>query len=387
MERVMSPVQVTQLNIPPGMIDLGVGQPDPQLLPLAAMRTATAHRISQPDPLPWLAYGVEQGNGCFREALAQFLSQEYERPVAASDLFVTNGASQGLSMVCSRFTRPGDTIFVEDPTYFLALRIFADHGLRVVGVPMDTEGMQLDALEEALARHRPVLVYTIPSFHNPTSVTLSEARRARLVELALTHGFTIVADEVYQLLRYTVTPPPPLAAWADTGSVLSLGSFSKILAPGLRLGWIQASARPLERLVHNGLLDSGGGLGPFTSSMVQSALELGLQGEHLSRLRRAYEERAAALCDAIREHLPASVQLDPPGGGFFVWLRLPPGIDARELLPVARQHDVAFQPGSTFSHAQRSEGYVRLCFAYYDCAQLATGVRRFAQALQELGCD
>jgi DNA-binding transcriptional MocR family regulator len=366
------------------MIDLGVGQPDPELLPLAAMRTATAHRISQPDPLPWLAYGVEQGNGFFREALAQFLSQEYERPVAANDLFVTNGASQGLSMICSLFTRPGDTVLVEDPTYFLALRVFADHQLEVVGVPMDRDGMQVDALEERLVRHRPVLVYTIPSFHNPTSATLSAARRERLVELALRHGCTIVADEVYQLLHYTVTPPPPLAVWADTDAVLSLGSFSKILAPGLRLGWIQAGAGRLERLVHNGLLDSGGGLGPFTSSMVESAIELGLQGEHLLRLRRAYEERATALCDALREYLPPSVDFDVPGGGFFVWLRLPEGLDAHELLPIARRHDVGFQPGRSFSCTQGSRACARLCFAYYDREQLVAGVRRLARALEEL---
>jgi DNA-binding transcriptional MocR family regulator len=168
--------------------------------------------------------------------------------------------------------------------------------------------------------------------------------------------------------------------------VISLGSFSKILAPGLRLGWIQAGAQRLERLVHNGLLDSGGGLGPFTSSMVESALELGLQREHLLRLRRAYEERAAALCDALREHLPPGVELDVPGGGFFVWLRLPEGVDAQELLPIARRHDVAFQPGRAFSCTHGSQACVRLCFAYYDREQLAEGVRRLARALEALGC-
>ena len=380
----MSQVQVTQLNIPEGMIDLGVGQPAPGLLPLELMRTATAHRIAQEDPLPWLAYGVEQGNGFFRDALARFLTRGYGLPVAASDLFVTNGASQGLAMICSLFTRPGDKVIVEDPTYFLALRIFADHGLEVVGVPMDDNGMLVDALEEKLAEHRPALVYTIPTFHNPSSVTLSEARRERLVELSVRHDFVIVADEVYQLLSYRSAPPPPLAAWAGADTVLSLGSFSKILAPGLRLGWIQAGARRIDRLVHNGLLDSGGGLSPFTSSMVQSAIELGLQDQHLGDLRRAYLERATALCAALREHLPSTVGFDTPDGGFFLWLRLPEEIDARDLLPIARKHDVAFQPGSTFSCTRGARSHARLCFAYYSCEELTEGAIRLARALNSL---
>jgi DNA-binding transcriptional MocR family regulator len=214
----MSPVQITQLNIAPGVIDLGVGQPDPELLPFERMREAIAHRIAQPDPLPWLAYGVEQGNGYFRVALARFLAEGYRLPVAADDLFVTAGASQGLDLVCSLFTRPGDTILVEDPTYFLALRIFADHGLTAVGVPMDRLGVVPDALAEALAEHRPALFYTVPTFHNPTSVTLAEARRERVVELALRHQVPIVADEVYHLLPHGSAPPPPLAAWAGTGA-------------------------------------------------------------------------------------------------------------------------------------------------------------------------
>jgi 2-aminoadipate transaminase len=378
----MSPFQVTQLNIPEGMIDLGVGQPSPALLPVELMRTATAHRTAHSDPLPWLAYGVEQGNGFFRDALARFLAREYAMPVVADDLFVTNGASQGLAMICSLFTRPGDTIFVEDPTYFLALRVFADHGLRVVGVPMDDDGMIVDALEEKLRDHRPALVYTIPTFHNPSSITLCLARRQRLVELASRHGFVIVADEVYQLLSYGSTPPPPLAAWIASDAVLSLGSFSKILAPGLRLGWIQAGPRRIERLVKNGLLDSGGGLNPFTSSMVQSVLELGLQDQHLVALRRAYLERATALGDALRRHLPPTIEFDAAGGGFFLWLRLPESLDARALLPIARAQHVGFQPGAAFSCTGALHNRARLCFAYYDCDDLRTGAIRLAAVLR-----
>ena len=154
----------------------------------------------------------------------------------------------GLDLICTLFSKPGDTIFVEEPSYFLALRIFADHGLNVVSLPMDKQGLVIEAIEEYLDREKPVFLYTIPTFHNPSSVTLAADRRARLNQLSREHNFLIVADEVYQLLNYEGAPPSPLAAYIDGNSVISLGSFSKIMAPGLRLGWIQAGGEILARL-------------------------------------------------------------------------------------------------------------------------------------------
>ncbi len=164
-------IQTTQLEIPPGMIHLGIGQPDPSLLPLALMRTAAEHRLSH-DDASLLAYGAESGDGYFRLALAQFLTEHYHKPVDADDLFVTAGASQGLDLICTLFTKPGDTIFVEEPSYFLALNIFRDHGLNIIGLPMDEDGLMVEALEESLTQHHPAFLYTIPTFHNPSSITL-----------------------------------------------------------------------------------------------------------------------------------------------------------------------------------------------------------------------
>lgn len=376
----MSTVQTTQLNIPPGMINFGVGQPDPSLLPLVPLQKAAEHRFSQNNPLI-LAYGVEQGNGLFRIALAEFLSRSYSTPVGANELFVTNGNSQGLDFVCTLFSRPGDTIFVEEPTYFLALRIFADHGLNVIGLPTDEEGLVIEAVEENLAEHRPVFLYTIPSFHNPSAVTLSQARRERLVSLSEEYNFLLVADEVYHLLAYTATPPAPLGSYIAAETVLSLGSFSKILAPGLRLGWIQTGPALIERLVHNGLLDSGGGLNPFTSAIVRSALELGIQAEHLAQLKTIYRRRIVTMCRALRQQLPASVTFTEPDGGFFVWLCLPEDIDAGALVDDARRHNVGFEPGLSFSSRRQLRNYARLSFAYYDTAAIEEGVERLAQVI------
>jgi 2-aminoadipate transaminase len=188
-------IQTTQLDIPPGMIHLGIGQPDPSLLPLALMKNAAEHRLSHGDA-SLLAYGAESGDGYFRLALARFLTAHYHKPVDADDLFVTAGASQGLDLICTLFTKPGETIFVEEPSYFLALNIFRDHGLNIIGLPMDEDGLIIEALEENLTQHHPAFLYTIPTFHNPSGVTLSAARRERLVQLSQEHNLLIVADEV-----------------------------------------------------------------------------------------------------------------------------------------------------------------------------------------------
>jgi len=374
-------IQTTQLDIPPGMIHLGIGQPDPSLLPLALMKNAAEHRLGH-DDRSLLAYGAESGDGYFRLALARFLTEHYHKPVDADDLFVTAGASQGLDLICTLFTKPGDTIFVEEPSYFLALNIFRDHGLNIIGLPMDEDGLMVKALEENLIQHNPAFLYTIPTFHNPSSITLSAARRERLVQLSQEHNLLIVADEVYHLLAYDTVPPQPLANYADTGPILSMGSFSKILAPGLRLGWIQANQALRQRLVRSGLLESGGGLNPFTSKLVQSALELGLQLDHLVNLKTVYGQRMDFLSTALRRHLGSFVSFSEPRGGFFIWLRLPEQIDAEAFLSEARQHNVGFQPGIRFSSRQSLKNYIRLCFSFYDTPELETAAGRLGEVLR-----
>ena len=377
----VKPIRIAQLEIPPEMIDFGSGQPGMDLLPVSILRQAAENQLARTDP-SFLAYGAEQGNGYFRIALAKFLSQQYRLPVAAEDLFITAGASQGLDLICTLFTRPGDTIFVEEPTYFLALRIFADHGLNVVSLPMDDDGLVVEALEEKLSQFKPVLLYSVPTFHNPSSITLGAGRREQLLHLSLEHNFLIVADEVYHLLSYDAAPPPPpLAAYIESGSVLSLGSFSKIMAPGLRLGWIQAGARLIERFVACGLLDSGGGLNPFTSAVICSAVELGLQEQQLAKLKNTYSQRKIALNRALKGHLPDSVRFIEPAGGFFFWLEFPDGIETEKILAEAQRNNVGFLPGIKFSSSKGLRKHARLSFSYYDIPRLEEGVKRLAAVI------
>ena len=315
----------------PDIIDIGKGQPSLSLLPLAAWRTATDHCLAQGDA-ELLQYGADEGNAAFRNSLAQFLSRRYAMPVTAAELVVSAGVSQALDLVCTRFTRPGDTIFVEEPTYFLALEIFRDHGLQVVGIPIDGDGIRIDALQDALVHHRPAFLYTIPSFQNPTGTTMSVARREQLMAVSHTHDLLVVADEVYHLLDFGTAPSPPLAAYGQSARVLSLGSFSKICAPGVRLGWVQGAPDVLRTITTSGVVQSGGGLNPFVSGVMRSLIDLGLADAVLDGLRRVYAERSAVLCRALRERLPAVTFVEPTGG-YFVWAQLPAARSAAEFLP------------------------------------------------------
>ena len=360
---------------PEGMINFGVGQPSADLLPIDLVRKATEYFLQTAQPLD-LNYGVLQGDQRFRDSLATFLTENYGKPVDADSLFVTGGNSQALDLVCSHLSSPGDTIIVEEPCYFLAFQIFADHGLNIVSVPVDHDGLDIKALEETLARTRPALLYTVPSYQNPSGRTLSAMRRKRLVELSQEHDFLILADEVYQLLSYFDSPPDALGTLSESGTVLSLGSFSKILAPALRLGWIQTSNDRVNRLTKIGAVNSGGSLNHFTSHIVRHAIDLGLQQTHLERLRRAYRGRVEAMDAALKEHFSDHATWTRPDGGYFFWLKLNRDTGTRELRHKAKEMDVSFQAGEFFSASSRMKNYIRLSFAYYNEEDIRTGIAR-----------
>jgi DNA-binding transcriptional MocR family regulator len=370
---------ITQSQMTPNVIDLGAGEPNPAMFPLDMLRHAAEVRLSQNDR-SFLQYGTEQGDGYFRLALAKFLSAGYKLTLDPENLFVTAGVSSALDLLCTLFTQSGDTIFVEENTYFVAPRIFADHHLNIIPIAMDENGLIIESLEANLRIHKPKFLYTIPIHHNPTGTTLTEPRRARLLELAQQFDFLILADEVYQLLSYTDDPPKPFAAHIDNENVISLGSFSKILAPGLRLGWIQAHDKVIKRLVGSGLLDSGGGMNPFTSAIVRGMLESGDLEKNIGKLKQIYQNQLSAMDEALRLHLP-DVAYHVPNGGYFVWLRFPEQIDASELRQRAKTFKVGLRQGALFSTTSGSKNNVRLCFAYYDETHIEEGILRLKACL------
>lgn len=380
-ERLLA--QTTQAWARPDMTDLGIGQPNDGILPVELLARAAAAQLERGLRHP-LQYGTERGDGHLRLALARFLEPRYRLAVDPEPILITNGNSQAIDLVCGVLTRPGDVVFVEDPTYHLALDIFRDHHVQLVGIPMDDDGLSIEALREALTRHRPTLLYTIPSFHNPTGITLSSDRRQELTALAQEHDFVVVADEVYHLLHYrrgARAHPEPMAAHVGSGAVLSLGTFSKILAPGLRLGWIQGAEPLLARLAARGSIVSGGGLNPYTSSLVTAVLDDGSLDLYLGSLQALLARRLDVMDAGLRAHFPAEVTWTKPNGGYFFWLRFPDGTDTARFEPEAAARQVGFRPGRLFSLSGRGSERMRLSFAYYDAAAIDPAVAALGQAI------
>jgi 2-aminoadipate transaminase len=373
-------LHTTQAVVEPGFIDLSLGHPSPGLLPAELLRRASV-RVLDREGSSGLQYGYEQGESRFRRRLAEFLSRAQGHRLREEQLFVSGGASQALDLACTLFASAGQAVLVEEPTYFLALRIFADHGLVVESLPTDGQGLIVEALEERLRGPRPAFLYVIPAYQNPSGTTLAEPRRRRLAELSRSHQLLVLADEVYQLLSYGEPPPLPLARFIEEAPILSLGSFSKILAPGLRLGWVAGSPERLRRFAECGLLDSGGGLAPFGSALARSLLEEDLLGAHVEHLRQVYGQRAQVLGGALKRHLGQRARFLEPRGGFFYWLTFPETVDTRVLLPRAQAERVRFLPGSRFSSSGALGNCLRLSLSYHAAEELEEGARRLGAAL------
>ena len=378
------------ISIPEGVIDLGWGHPSPRLHPTDMLRRATDIVLADGAPIP-LQYGATQGYGPLLHSLAEFLSAQdsYTSPVSPQELFLTAGASQAIDHTTTLFTQTGDTVFVEEPTYYLIQSIFEDHGLKVVGVPTDNDGLRMDALEAMLADRSvpaPKMLYIIPTYQNPSGSVLPADRRSKLVELAQQHGFLVLADEVYNLLHYGKPPPPPIASFdtSDDGCVISLGSFSKILGPGLRTGWLQARPPVIQRFATAGLTISGGGLNHFTSTLVHAVLEQGMLQDNIAILRSTYGERVSAMSAAVRKHLGDAVDFTAPGGGYFFWLTFNDGTNTDALLPIAQEQGVNYRPGTAFSAQGAFTNAIRLAFALYEPDMLAEGIHRIAAAHRNL---
>jgi DNA-binding transcriptional MocR family regulator len=362
-----------------GVINFSVGQPSADLLPLRLLAGGCERFFADAAPFD-LNYGQRQGDARFRTALAAFLAAAGGAPVDPDSLMLTGGISQALDFVCGRLAKAGDVVFVEEPSYPYAFQIFRDHGLEVVGVPLDGAGMDLAAFERALAARRPKLVYTIPAFHNPTGQVLERARRDRLLALSREHGFIILADEVYQLLHHGTPPPASFGTRCAEGRVVSLGSFSKILAPGLRLGWIQAAPAELEHVLASGALVSGGNFNHFTSHVVRKILEAGELAPFVASLRACYSGRAQAMDAALRKHLSGIVRWEKPGGGYFFWLELPEGADAAAHTAAASAAGTGFLPGAACSSTGGLRHCLRLSFAHYSVADIHEGIARLRKA-------
>lgn len=360
---------------PKGTINLGIGQPSADLLPVDLVRQASQAFFDGAQPLE-LNYGVTQGDERFLDSLAAFLTEGYDSETTADQLFVTGGNSQALDLASAVFANPGDTVFVEEPSYFLAFQIFRDHGLNIVGIPVDEDGLMTDALQRELEKTKPAFLYTIPSYHNPGGQCTSATKRRKIVELANEHDFLILADEVYQLLHYYDPPPPAYGTMVESERVVSLGSFSKILAPAMRLGWIQTSDELRSQLMAEGFINSGGSINHISSHIVRQAIDNGSLASHIKELQRVYRGRLQAMDDALHEHFSGIAEWSRPEGGYFFWLTFDESVDTATLKDKARELETGFQSGNVFSTKGQFNNCLRLCFAHYNEDDIREGIVR-----------
>ncbi len=369
----------------PGIIDLGWGHPDPQLLPVAAIRRAADRTLDRYGSHA-LEYGYAAGPGPLLDWLSARIEENEGRAPGPDEIMLTGGSSLGLDQLLTQLAGPGDTLLVESPTYHLAIRTMQDHRLNLVPVPSDENGLQVDALREILADLRrqgraPRALYTVPTFNNPTGISLALDRRRALVQFGAESDLLIIEDDVYRDLSYDAPPPPSLWSLAPVGVVARLGSFSKSLAPGLRLGWMTAGQELISRFTLGGLLDSGGGINHLTAMIVATLCEEGDFDAQVSLFRRVYTERRDALAAALARHLPAACQLSRPGGGFFVWVVLPPDVDSATLLPRAEELGVSFVPGRVFHPDGLGSNTLRLAFTLYQPDELVRAAEALGRAL------
>jgi 2-aminoadipate transaminase len=363
-----------------GVIDLTWGHPDPSAFATEDIAAAMDDLLVRSG---WqaLSYGAPAGAAMVRTAVADHLAL-VDAPVSPRSVLMTAGSSGGLDLVLSLLTTPGDVVFVEQPTYFLALRIFADHGIRVVGLRSDDEGPLPSDLRERAAAvtregHR-ALLYLIPTYANPTGRCLPEVRAVALLEAAAACGVRVIEDDVY---RDTALSPPPSLFSIDPANVIRLGSFSKSLAPGLRVGFLTAASDLVDTLAGCGLLDSGGGTNHLAAMLVGELVRSGRFGEIAAASHRRLADRRAALVDALDTGMFA---FDPPGGGFFVWLRLPDGVEAARFVEAARVAGVLVSNGNSFFAGEPPAAYVRLSFSMLHESLLRDGAVQLAAVAR--GC-
>lgn len=365
----------------PDMISLSGGMPDVRKVPTRAVAQAAYDAIMN-EGAAALQYGSSEGRMQLRTIIAELMAEIGVR-LKPDDLIVTAGAQQALDLIAKAFVTPGDVIIAEGPTYVGALQAFSAYEPDIRCIPMDEHGMRMDLLEETLRELGPrgaKFIYTIPTFQNPGGVTMSAERRRRLLELAHEYDIPVVEDDPYGRLRFEGGHLKPLRALDD--EVIYLGTFSKIFAPGLRLGWVTAPA-PISAkilLVKQGADLCGSAFAQVTAERYfnDTRWQRTLQG-----LVRTYAERRDAMLEAIEEHFPAEARYTRPEGGFFVWVELPPFVDTKAMLAEAVDRGVTYVPGDGFFPDGRGRNCMRLAFCYAEPEAIREGIVRLAEVLED----
>src|SRR5687768_13308048 len=366
----------------PQPISFASGIGDAHLFPAEDFRKVL-QTVMRRDGIVALDYGKPNGHAPLRETIAHILASQGLQ-TRSENVLITAGSQQALSLISQLLLKPGDVILVESPTYSGALDLFRSLDFKVVGIPIDGQGMQVEVLEKLLQQHHPKLIYTIPNFHNPTGTCLSNPRRRELIVLADRYNIPILEDDFVGDLRYEGRTQPALKALDPGGRVIYINTFSKILMPGLRVGFLVAKGP-----VYNALVNFKRVNDLATSTLVQRALEayvtVGRYQAHLRRSCQIFRKRRDAMVSAIQRYLPAEVHLDTPQGGLFIWLQLPKNLSSEKLLPLAWEEGVVFAPGTGFfPDGLGGRNWLRLNFVAQAPDSIDEGIKRLGKAIKRL---
>jgi 2-aminoadipate transaminase len=381
--------ELLKLTEQPDIISFAGGLPAPEVFPVKEVAAATRH-VLEAQGAQALQYGATEGYMPLREMIARHTAR-YGIHITAENVMITSGSQQALDLIGKVFINPGDRVLVESPTYLGAMQAWSAYGAEYVAVGLDNDGMVTEEMHAAL-RSGPKFIYVLPNFQNPSGVSLSLERRERLVELADRYGVPIVEDDPYGQLRFSGEHLPPVVVLDSRcdgrdsepcyrGNVIYLSTFSKIMAPGLRLAWVIAPPEVIRKMVQ-----AKQGMDLHTSTFTQMvAYEVGREGfldVHVRRVRQVYRERRDVMLSAMEEHFPSWVSWTHPSGGLFLWVTLPEGMDSAELLKTAIGEKVAFVPGGPFHPCGGGENTMRLNFSNATPDKIREGIARLGRVLR-----
>ena len=383
-------LESTPQGVVAGSIPLFAGHPAHDLLPIEGIQRTLATLWQGREVTRLFDYGDAPGNPQLIDFLVERLNRVENLGIEREHLMIIGGSTWGVDMIADQLTQAGDVILVDAPSYRDALHIFRDHRLEMRAAPIDDGGIIVDEMERALqslaAEGRvPKFYYVVPNFQNPSGITMPEARRRAVIDLSRRYGFAIVEDDVYNDIRFEGDLPPSFYVLAEGENVLRMGSFSKTLAPGFRIGWLIASADRIAGFVGNGVLTMGGGANPFTAAVVADYCRSGAWEAHIAWLRGQYKNRRDLALAALASAMPADVAFTSPAGGYFIWLRLPPSVFLDDLARRARERNVYFSPGTGF-FVNPADGahHLRLSFSFVPLDDLRAGIEILGNLIAEM---
>lgn len=377
--------ELLKISRVPGMISFAGGLPASETFPVKELEDISCEMLRQKGATA-LQYGTTEGEMPLREEISKWMMRE-KSTIKPENILVTAGSQQGLDIVSKVFIDPKDIVILELPTYIGGLQAFTAYRAKMIGVPQDDKGMRIDLLEKVLKRlakrkKRPKFIYVVPDFQNPSGVTLPLERRKELLELAYEHGIPIVEDSPYRDLRFRGEAVPAIFSLDKDKQVMALGTFSKILCPGLRLAWIMAPSEWMDRMV---VAKQGMDLccPTYNQLIVTEFMKRGLMYKQVESIRSLYGRKLDVMLSALKKYMPKRVTWTHPEGGLFLWVKLPKRMSANQLLPKAIENKVAYVVGSAFYCNGKGQNAMRLNFSYPTEQQIDEGIQRLGTMIKE----